>query len=56
MIYNNGFVGLKPKMYSLIKVDDEEVTKANVVNKKTRHKEFLDDLFNKKVKRIQSKW
>ena len=40
----NGFVGLKSKMYSLISVDDEEVTK----DKKIKHKEFLDVLFNKK--------
>ena len=57
----NEFVGLKSKIYSLISVDDEEVTKAKAVNKKIRHKEFLDVLFNKKVirqsnsKRIQSK-
>ena len=31
------FVGLKSKMHSLISVDDEEVTKANGVNKKIRH-------------------
>ena len=31
---NNEFVRLKPKMYSLISVDDEEVTKAKGVNKK----------------------
>ena len=54
------FVGLKSKMYSLISVDDEEVTKAKGVNKKIRHKEFVDFLFNKKlirhnIKRIQSK-
>ena len=54
------FVGLKSKRYSLISVDDEEVTKVKGVNKKIRHKEFLDVLFNKKVirhnmKRIQSK-
>ena len=42
------FVGLKSKMYSLIDVDDEEVTKAKGVNKKIRHKEFVDVLFNKK--------
>ena len=53
------FVGLKSKMYSLIGVDDEEVTKAKGVNKKIRHKEFVDVLFNKKLirhnmKRIQS--
>ena len=56
----NDFVGLKSKMYSLISVDDEEVTKAKGVNKKIRHKEFINVLFNKKVirhnmKRIQSK-
>ena len=55
----NEFVGLKSKRYSLISVDDEEVTKAKRVNKKIRHKEFADVLFNKKVirhnmKRIQS--
>ena len=54
------FVGLKSKMYSLISVDDEEVSKAKGVNKKIRHKKFVDVLFNKKVirhnmKRIQSK-
>ena len=57
---NNGFVGLKPKIYSLIGVDDKEVTKANVVNKKIIHKDFVDVLFNKKVirhsmERVQSK-
>ena len=54
------FVGLKSKMYSLISVDDEEVTKAKAVNKKIKHKEFVGVLFNKKVirhnmKRIKSK-
>ena len=54
------FVELKSKMYSLIHVDDEEVTKAKGVNKKIKHKEFVDVLFNKKMirhnmKRIQSK-
>ena len=53
------FVGLKSKMYSLITVNDEELTKAKGVNKKIRHKEFVDVLFNKKVirhnmKKIQS--
>ena len=47
-------------MYSLISVVDQEVTKAKGGNKKIRHKEFADVLFNKKVirhnmKRIQSK-
>ena len=53
------FVGSKSKMYSLISVDDEEVSKANGVNKKIRHEEFVDVLFNRKVithnmNRIQS--
>ena len=56
----NEFAGLKSKMCSLISVDNEEVTKAKGVNKKIRHKEFVNVLFNKKVirhnmKRIQSK-
>ena len=54
------FIGLKSKMYSLICVDDKEVSKAKGINKKIRHKEFVDVLFNKNVirhnmKRIQSK-
>ena len=54
------FVRLKSKMYSLISVDDKEVSKAKGVNKKIRHKEFVDVLFNRKVmrhnmNRIQSK-
>ena len=53
------FVGLKSKMYSIISVYDEEVTKETGVNKKIRHKEFVDALFNNNVirynmKRIQS--
>ena len=54
------FVALKSKMYSLISVDDKEVSKAKRVTKKIRYKEFADVLFNKKVirhnmNRIQSK-
>ena len=54
------FIGLKSKVYSLISVDNEEVSKVKGVNKKIRHKEFFDALFNKKVirhniNRIQSK-
>ena len=41
-------VGLKSKMYSLISVDNKEVTKAKGVNKKIKHKEFVNALFNKK--------
>ena len=43
------FVGLKSKMYTLISVDNREVTKAKGVNKKLRHKEFVSVLFNKTV-------
>ena len=49
------FVGLKSKMYSLISVDDKELTKAKGVNKETRHKEFVDVLLNKKVTRQHEK-
>ena len=54
------FIGLKSKMYSLICIDNKEVTKAKEVNKKRRHIEFVDVLFNRKVirynmKRIQSR-
>ena len=49
------FPGLKSKMYSLINVDIEEVTKARGVNKKIRHKEFVGVLFNKKVIRHNMK-
>ena len=42
------FLGLKSKMYSLIS-DDKEVNKAKGINKKLRHCEYLDLLFNKKV-------
>ena len=54
------FIGLKSNMYLLISVNDKEVNKAKGINKKLRHKKYLDVLFNKKVvrhnmKRIQSK-
>ena len=45
------FVGLKSKMYSLISVDDREVNKGKGINKKLRHQEYVDVLFNKKVVR-----
>ena len=56
----NGFIRLKSKMYSLTSVGDDEVAKAKIVNKKIKHKELVDILFNKKVikhnmKRTQSK-
>ena len=43
------FIGLKSKMYSLITAEDKEVIKAKEINKKIRHEEFVDVLFNKKV-------
>ena len=54
------FIGLKSKMYSLISDNSREVIKTKGVNKKLKHNEFIDVLFNKKVirhnmKRIQSK-
>ena len=54
------FIGLKSKMYSLIGVDDRAVNKAKGINKRLRHEEYVDVLFNKSVvrhnmKRIQSK-
>ena len=48
------FVGLKSKMYSLLSVDDKEVSKAKGANKKIRHKEFVV-LFNRKVIRQHEK-
>ena len=48
------FAGLKSKMYSLVSVDNEEVTKAKGINKKIRHKDFVSVLFNN-MKRTQSK-
>ena len=54
------FVGLKSKMYWLVTVDDEEKVRAKGINKKLRHDEFYDILFDKKIvrhnmKRIQAK-
>ena len=46
-------------MYSLVTVDNEEIKKAKGVSKyvveNTRHKEFLDILFNKKIMRHKKK-
>ena len=54
------FIGLKSKMFSLISVDDEEKIRAKSINKKLKHSEFVNVLFNKKIirhdmKRNQSK-
>ena len=43
------FIGLKSKMHSLITAEDKEVVKAKGTNKKIRHEEFINVLFNKKV-------
>ena len=47
-------------MYSLASIDNKEISKAKGVNKKIRHNEYVECLFNEKVvrhnmKRIQSK-
>ena len=44
------FFELKLKMYPLIGIDDEEVTKAKGVNKKIRHKEYVTVLFKENDK------
>ena len=49
------FVRLKLEIHSLINVDVEKVKKAKGGNKKLKHKEFIDDLFNKKVIRHHMK-
>ena len=54
------FVGLKSKMYLLISSDNREINKAKGINKRPRHNEYLDVLFDIKavrhsMKRIQSK-
>ena len=42
-------------MYSLISDNDKEFNKAKGVNLKLRHNEYVDVLFNKKVKRHKMK-
>jgi hypothetical protein len=48
------FVGLRPKMYSILKSDSKELKKAkgvkkNVVKQKIRHQQYKESLFEKKV-------
>ena len=43
------FVDLKSKMYSLISVDNKEVSKAKGINKRLRHEEYLNVLFINKI-------
>ena len=54
------FVGLKSKIYSIIKIGGKESNTAKGVNIVTKFNEFKDVLFNKKIirykiKRIQAK-
>ena len=54
------FISLKSKMYSFTSIDNKETSKEKGVNKKIRHNEHVECLFNEKVvrhnmKRIQSK-
>ena len=54
------FVGLKPTMHSIKKIDGKESSTAKGVNIATEFNEFKDVLFNKKVvrhkiKRIEAK-
>ena len=49
------FVALRNKMYSITSVDDKEISKAKGVNKKLRHEEYVNVLFNKKVIRHTNK-
>ena len=58
----NEFVGLISKMYFLVIVNNKEINKAKDKNivKKTKHKKYVDVLFNKilvwhKIKRSQTK-
>ena len=42
------FIGLKSKMYSLIRVDDEEKIRAKGINRELKYNEFRDVSFKKK--------
>ena len=57
---NDGFVGLKSKIYSIKNIDGKESNTAKGMNIATEFNEFIDTLFNKKIirhkmRRIQSK-
>ena len=51
------FLGLKSKMYSLIAVDSREIKKEKAVNKNVvkniRHEEYINVLFNEKMKKYE---
>ena len=42
-------------MYSLTSIDNKEISKAKVVNKKIRNNEYIECLFNEKVVRHNMK-
>ena len=49
------FIGLKSKFYSLVSVNNEKRKRAKGINKKLKHREFVDVLFNKKIIRHNMK-
>ena len=49
------FIGLKAKMYSIIKIDGSESSTAKGVNIVTEFDEIKDVLFNKKIIRHKMK-
>ena len=51
----NKFVGLKPKMYSMLSNDGKESNTAKEVKIATDFNEFRDILFNKKIVRHEMK-
>ena len=51
----NKFVGLKPKMYSMLSDDGKESNTAKGVKIATDFNEFRDTLFNKKIVRHEMK-
>ena len=48
-VITDEFVGLKSKMYSIKKIDDEESSTAKGINIATEFNEFKDVFFNKKI-------
>ena len=51
----NKFVGLKPKIHSMLSDDGKEFNTAKGVNIATEINEFKDTLFNKKIIRHKMK-
>ena len=51
------FVGLKSKMYSLVKLDYKEIKRAKDVNRSAisniKHEEYVNTLFSKKTKKLR---